>query len=501
MIFPSHMLSRSPVPIGAVVVAVVAMSLVAAPGAYGDLVTRTNSGYSGGPALAADGRVAVGEQYGDGELRVFAFNSRSRTFSQLAHFASLADRDSYPVLTLTGSGGILTARYDVFARVRAGDGEQAVATLLSSRTMTLLPWTAPLASCAAPGRAFSPDAAGGSDFVASVGEDCATRSAVTLRTLHTTRIVPAANAPGGSVEVGELRATGEFVAWIETLSTPAAAPRRTLVIARGATGQVLSRTALDSFPYQIGLGADATVALNTLADIDCGLRVFGLAATAPRRLQLPRGLCPHVSFGALTLALSGARIAYRTLTAHGTGLTVTDPAGAAHPLGEARLSAQPSPIAFDGRTVFVVRPDRQGDALLAIDADATAPPARQPSCSVHRSGSGPLPIARDKTIRVSLRCPAGCRGTLRLVQRHGRRERVLGERAFVSARQRFAVHPPIARYATALAGCRRGIRVNAVLFTHTGTRSSLGTYRLISRTPCRRSTDPPFTAPLPAPRP
>jgi len=268
---------------------------------------------------------------------------------------------------------------------------------------------------------------------------------------------------------------------------------------------VLSRTALDSFPYQIGLGADGTVALNTLADIGCGLRVFGLAATAPRRLQLPRGLCPHVSFGALTLALSGGRIAYRTLTAGGTGLAVTDLAGAAHPLGELGLSPQPSPIAFDGRTVFVVRPDCEGDALLAIDADATAPPARRRPCSVRRSGSGPLRIARDRTIRVSLRCPAGCpagcRGTLRLVQQRGSRERVVGGLAFVSGRQRFALHPRIARYARALAGCRGGILVKAVLFAHAGTRSSLGRYRLVSRSPCRRSGGPPFTAPLPAPRP
>jgi hypothetical protein len=160
-------------------------------------------------------------------------------------------------------------------------------------------------------------------------------------------------------------------------------------------------------------------------------------------------------------------------------------------------------VAFDGRTAFVVREDCAADWLLAVNADLVADGPTQRPCTIKRENTGSrLRVARDRSVRVDLRCAAGCRGELRLVeQRRGRRERLVGSVAFVGDPGRVSVRPQIARWARARAGCRGGLRVAAVLFPHGAPRRGLGYYRIVSRSRCRRTGGPAFRAPSPAPRP
>ena len=111
-------------------------------------------------------------------------------------------------------------------------------------------------------------------------------------------------------------------------------------------------------------------------------------------------------------------------------------------------------------------------------------------------------------MNIQLRCPAGCRGTLRLVQqRRGGHERRIASMDHASRPGTFVVRPRIAAYARALAGCSGGLRVNAVLFpaaddrTVAATGKGLGAYRISSRSRCRRTGGPAFRAPAPGPRP
>jgi len=479
---------------------IAAATLLGAATARAELITQSFFGYAGGPALAADGRVAVGERLGNGRVRVMAFVPSTRVVTAIAQYPALEDPRTYSMVTLTGTGGTVAARYDVFAAPADADAEQATPSLLHTRTETLLPAPARLATCERPGAAFSPlEAAGGDRFVATIGDDCASRAAVRIRTAEGMLTIPAAP---GTLGITELRATGPMVSWVEF--APAAGPLRTLVIARARSGEVLLRTTLDSFPYQIGLGADGTVAFNMLSDAaSCTLRVVSATAPAQRGLPLPPGLCPHVQFGTGTLAIAGGRIVYRSSGPQGLGYAVSDLQGNAHQLAEIGLTMQSSPVAFDGRTAFVVRQDCTADRLLAISADliGDGPPQRQ--CTIRRAASrSRLRVARDGHLRIDLRCAAGCRGELRLVeQRRGGRERLIDSTGFVGDPGRVALRPQIARWARARAGCRGGLRVAAVVFLHGERRRGLGFYRLVSRSRCRRTGGPGFKAPLPAPRP
>ena len=478
-------------------------TLLTPSAATAEPVARTYFGYTGGPALTADGRVAIGERLGNGRVRVQAYVPSTRVVTLIAQYPALESRRAFSMLTLAGTGGMLTARYDVLANPSASAGEQATPSLLLTRTETVLPLPPlRLASCERTGGAFSPlEAAGGDGFVATIGDDCFTRAAVQIRTAAGTRTIP----PGAvGVDISELRATGPMVAWVENALADPSGLTRTLVIARGATGEVLLRTPLDSFPYQIGLGADGTVVWNTLGDVpSCSLRVVSPAAPAPRTIALPRGLCPHVEFGRATLAVAEGRIVYRSIGPRGAGYAVSDLQGGAHQLAEVGLTARSSPVAFDGRTAFVVREDCDADWLLAVDAALVADGPTQRPCTIKRENTGSrLRVARDRSVRVDLRCAAGCRGELRLVeQRRGRRERLAGSVAFVGDPGRVSVRPRIARWARARAGCRDGLRVAAVLFAHGAPRRGLGPYRIVSRSRCRRTGGPAFRAPLPAPRP
>ncbi len=482
---------------------VVATALLTAPTAHAERIARSYLGFSGGPALTADGRVAVGERLGNGRLRVEAFVPSTRVIQTIAQYPALADPRTFSSLTLAGTGGAVTARYDVFASPSDDAGEQATPSLLHTRTETVLP--APpvrLAACERPGGAFSPlEAAGGDGFVATIGDDCRHRAAVLVRSAAGTLTIP----PGAAgVGITELRATGAMVSWVENALAAPAGLTRTLVIARGLTGEVLVRTPLDSFPYQIGLAADGTVAWNTLNDLPtCSLRVVSPSAPAPRTLLLPRGLCPHVEFGKATLVIAGGRIVYRSIGPQGAGYAVSDLLGNAHPLAEVGLGPRPSPVAFDGQTAFVVREDCNADWLLAVNADLVADGPTQRPCTIKRENTGSrLRVARDRSVRVDLRCAAGCRGELRLVeQRRGGRERLVGRAAIVGDSGRVSVRPRITRWARARAGCRDGLRVAAVVFPHGAQRRGLGFYRIVSRSRCRRTGGPAFRAPLAAPRP
>src|SRR5204863_430637 len=123
----------------------------------------------------------------------------------------------------------------------------------------------------------------------------------------------------------------------------------------------------------------------------CHIAVVSPAAPVPRVFKLPDGLCPS-SRSSRSLAVAGERIVYGAIH----GYAIGDLQGAARPLAEAtpRGGNVGSPVAFDGRTVYVLRPDCDADRLLAVDADAAAGPlpaqgqVQEPPCPVRRSGPG-----------------------------------------------------------------------------------------------------------------
>ena len=111
---------------------------------------------------------------------------------------------------------------------------------------------------------------------------------------------------------------------------------------------------------------------------------------------------------------------------------------------------------------------------------------------MRRAGTARLRVASAK-VRIALRCPQGCRGTLRLVeQRSRRRERIVGNARYASGAGRFVLSVPVARFARGLAGCSRGLRVHAALYPDGERRRGLGTYRIVSRAACRRTGGPRF---------
>jgi hypothetical protein len=406
--------TRSRAATALLMVAVAALLAVAmAPAAGAAVIASSWSGFEGGPALASDGRVIVGERRGNGALRILAIDPKTWAVRELIALPALADPTTYPVLKLSGTGGIVTASLDTFRQVGKTDAEQPQPTLLATRTMTILPVPAPLGSCVAPVMAPGLAAAGGQDFVASVDEDCGKGpEAVSLRTPSGTITIPAQTGPADRYfppQISGLRASGPLVAWVEAHLKAIDMPvTPTLVVARGATGQVLLR--LDGLNLS-GLGSDGMVVLTDFPS--CKMGVLSPASPALRTFGLSAGLCSSGD----AVAVADGRIVYQT----SSGYAVTDSQGVGHALAEARVRGiAGSPVAFDGRTAFVVNADCDADRLLAIDAGvpAAAPPpsrAGPASCPQRRSGAGRLRVQRGGRVTIALRCPEGCRGTLRLV--------------------------------------------------------------------------------------
>ena len=449
--------------------------------------------------LAADGRVVVGERIAGGGRRILAIDPRTHVFSELTRFAAPPAR-TFHTLKLAGSGGIVTATLDTLQDVSGSDAEHATPTLLSSRAFQLLPALAPLATCD-PARLDFPKrirAAGGDGFVALAGDDCGAVDAAHIRLPNATHTI-AVQTPGtqfSPTDISDLRAAGQFASWTET-RLDASGPKAILTAIRATTAEVLLRAPT---VRRYGLGADGTIVADFGA---CAMRIVTLAPLAQRDVQLPAGHCPGF-FG--DIAVAGGRVIYPV----GGGYAVSDLHGAAHLVADlAADSVGTTPVAFDGRTLIGVRRRCHDELLLAVDtttvAGAPLPLAAPPSlatCPVRRHGSGRVRVAPDRRVSIRLRCPAGCRGTLRLVQqRRGRRERIIGS-ADVARPDgaSFVVRPRIARYARALAGCSGGLRAVAQFHRPNDGTTGIGAYRILSRSSCRRSGGPVFAAPRPWPR-
>jgi hypothetical protein len=500
-----------------VAVAALLLALGSLAGQAGAAVLSTSQrGFEGGPALASDGRVVVGELRGNGALAILAIDPRSGAVGEIASYPPLADPLTYNELELAGTGGIATAalrRFREATGVQSGP-EQDIPVPRGSRVATLLsPGVEQLSECARRQTFSDHDAAGGEGFVATIGGECGpTSTAVTIRNATGTLTIPV--APETSPFAGDpptpniklLRAAGPFVSWVEEHHDPRGGVARSIVVARAATGQVLVRTPIAEYPGQIGLGADGTVAFS--ASLFCAIGVVSPAAPSVRAIRLPAGMCPY-SRSSRSLAVAGGRIVFGA----STGYAVSDLQGVAvHPLVEAvpRGGNVGSPVAFDGATAFVVRPDCDVDRLLAIDVDAVGVlpvQTEERPCPVRRAGSGRVRAGRNGFVRIALRCTEGCRGTLRLVQqRRGGRERLVGEAAYRHGSGTFAVRLRIASYARALAGCAGGLRANAIVFPARTTPRlheprGLGAYRIGSPARCRRSGGPPFAKARRGPRP
>lgn len=474
-------------------------------GARAATIASSVQGFTGGPVLGPNGRVIVGEHRGNGALRVLSIASATAGSAQLVAFGPLPDPRDHALLHLDGSGATITGTYGTFRLT--GAREVFLGRKLTSRVFTISPGLASLGSCTPARSQLTELAAAGDGFAATVGEDCAPdRSTLRIRTAQGTHVIRAELGPGDRTDftpdISDLRATGPVVAWVETrLPVSGPGPTITLVVARGATGEILLRTRLDDFAYAIGLGPDGTVVLPNLAD--CSIGAISPAAPTLRRIGLPAGLCPLPAGAAI---VAGGRVLYLTFG----GYASTDGRGAAHFLRDTAGSR--SQIAFDGRTAYVTRIDCDADRLVSVDPVAAGTPPALPlptlrSCPVRRASPSRLSSTPSGLVSIGLRCPAGCRGTLRLVQqRVGGRERRVGTVDYASGPGRVVVRPRIAAFARALAGCSGGLRVNAVLFPASDDRTvpargkGLGTYRINSRSRCRRSGGPAFTAPAPGPR-
>ncbi len=494
-----------------------AMLLPATTSAGAAVIASSVPGFDGGPALASDGRVVVGELRGNGALGFLAIDPGTRAVTAVARFGPIADPLTYNTLSVSGTGAAVTAtikRWREATGVQSGP-EQDIPVRRSTRAEAILPNLLSLFACSRPGLFAAVDAAGGDGFLASIGDDCATTiTAVTLRTAGATRTIPvAAETPYAgdppTPNITALRATGPMVAWVEEhRATAGGVISRTIIVARGATGEVLLRTPIAEYPYQVGLGADGTVAFTGAF---CAIGVVSPAAPVLRAIRPPAGLCP-ASRSSRSLAIAGGRIVYGASTGYAV---IHVDGGAARPLADARPRGGNvgSAVVFDGRTAFVLRPDCDADRLLAVDVDAAAGPlpaldqTQEHPCPVRRSGPGRVRVARDGRVSIRLRCAEGCRGTLRLVQhRRGGRERLVAEAAYAHGPGTVVVRPRIASYARALAGCSGGLRATATLFPSRNTPRTqgprgIGAYRIASSSRCRRFGGPPFAPPRRGPRP
>jgi hypothetical protein len=192
------------------------------------------------------------------------------------------------------------------------------------------------------------------------------------------------------------------------------------------------------------------------------------------------------------------------------GYAVSDLQGAVHLVGELGVeSGLPAPVAFDGRMLYGVRRRCQDEVPIGVDTTVVAgaplplaPPPSLQTCPVRCAGSGRVRVEPDRRVSIRVRCPTGCRGTLRLVQQRRRhRERVIGSVDFVRASGTLALRPRIANWARSLAGCEGGLRAVAQVHRPVRETKGLGTYRILSRSRCRRTGGPAFKAPRPWPEP
>ncbi|HEV7808054.1 MAG TPA: hypothetical protein VGO80_19720 [Solirubrobacteraceae bacterium] len=474
------------------------LGIAAAPARAADNISFSITSYQGGPVLAADGRVVIGERLAGGARRILAIHPENHAFNEIARFPPPADPRTFHVLRLAGNGGIVTATLDTYHDVTGSDAEHASPTLLTSRAYTVLPTLAPLATCD-PVRADFPAsirAAGGDAFTALAGDDCGLTAAVRLRNPNATLTVPAEVASSfPPTSISDLRAAGPFATWTETRLDNG--PKATFTAVRAATGEILLRRPGVS---RYALGSDGTI---VTADAGgCTMRVVSLAPLAQRAVSLPAGICPGF-FG--QIAVAGGRVVYPVLGSY----AVSDLQGAAHLVGDLPVeSVLPASIAFDGHMLYGVRVRCHDELLLAVDTTVPAaaplpltPPPSLLTCPVRRAGAGRVRVASDHRVSIRVRCPSGCRGTLRLVQqRRGRRERRIGSVDFVSTANTFTLRPRIARYARALAGCRGGLRAVAQIHRTNDRTTGLGAYRILSRSSCRRSGGPAFATPRPWPR-
>ncbi|MDX6705632.1 MAG: hypothetical protein QOK16_2334 [Solirubrobacteraceae bacterium] len=498
----------------ALVTAVLVCVVVTSAGAR--VIAQSVAGFEGGPALGSDGRVVVGERRGNGALGVLAIAPNTNVATELTAFGPLADPATFSTLGIAGTGGIVTATRKILST--------KLPLPFDVRTLTVLPTVAPIAGCSGPPR-IGPnlEAAGGEGFIATIRDDCgAAPSVVRIRTANATIAIPLAIVPDEHTfapAMFSLRAAGPMVGWIET-HYPGGLAASSAVVARAATGQVLLRAPLPGDPFFFSaLAADGTV---VFISGSCAMSVVSPAAPALRTFVLPAELCPMIGPDPSPVSVTGGRVVYGakssgSLTAD--GYAVTDLQGAAHALAEARSGPRGalSQTAFDGHTAYLVRVDCDADRLLAVDTDADATmslapvaPSTGERCPVRRANRSRLRVAPDAHVRIALRCKHGCRGTLRLVeQRHGRRERPVGQVHYVTGPGTVVVRAPIARYARMLAGCSGALRVAAILHpigTRNGPPTSdlgrgLGTFTINSRSRCRRTGGPAFTRRQPGPRP
>jgi hypothetical protein len=113
------------------------------------VIASSVRGFEGGPALAADGRVVIGELAGNGALRFLAIDPATRAVTRLITTAPLADALTYNEVSVSGTGAGVTA---TVKRWREATGpqsgpEQDIAVSRNSRTMTLLPTVSTLFEC------------------------------------------------------------------------------------------------------------------------------------------------------------------------------------------------------------------------------------------------------------------------------------------------------------------------------------------------------------------
>jgi hypothetical protein len=441
--------------------------MLAAPAAAGArVVTSFTGGVVAGPVLSSDGRIVLGERQGSGNVPAEVIDpTGARAPQTLATFPAPRVAGWFTQLTLTGTGGVVGVRADVrsFAEPKIGGTE-----LRSSEGRTLLP-SAVLGACTGlyP-YATGVQVAGGDGFAATLGEDCAAvGGAIRIHGPGGVRTLP--TAPGA--QTSHLRAAGPYVAWGEVAYGPPFA--YAVVLARATTGEVLMRAPVPGFGADdIGLGSDGTVAWVAQTGLrGCTSTLFAASAAvpAPHPVTGPNTPCP---FGANASALHGAiavaggRVVYPASSTYAT----LDGSGTGHTIGELPVGgATPGPIAFDGRTLYGVRSDCDGDHLLAVDVSVPGtPPAAiapdGPICPATLRGSTRRRLdPRTHNLTVPLSCPAGCHGTLRLVQPRRLRERVAG-RIEVSGRGAFVARLQPARFVTALAACGSGVRLRATLY-------------------------------------
>src|SRR4051812_2674987 len=91
------------------IAALAALVLVAAaPRAGAAVIASSVRGFDGGPALASDGRIVVGELRGNGALGILAIDPATRAVTELTSFPELADPLTYNDIDIVGTGGAVT---------------------------------------------------------------------------------------------------------------------------------------------------------------------------------------------------------------------------------------------------------------------------------------------------------------------------------------------------------------------------------------------------------